>query len=250
MKAVIEGHVDAQFTVRRAQLRQIEDFGDNRNKGWCVYCGGPDETRDHVPSRVLLDEPYPPELPVLPACAACNRAFSCDEAYLACVIECALTGSVESAKARRKVCDMLTRSAALATRLAAARYERDGEIGFNPEPERVRAIILKLARGHAAFENNEPRVDDPESVRFAPITAMNESEREQWLGSLAGGRQSSDDEAADRRRHGPGWVDHGATRDVPLPCGLVRRIPRPVSDPGVLGRGGGLGVTGHAGNSL
>jgi len=170
-------------------LKQIEDLGDDRNKGWCVYCGGPGETRDHVPSRVLLDEPYPLELPVVPACAACNRAFSRDEAYLACLIECALAGSVESAKTRHKVGVMLTKSPALATRLAAARYERNGELGFNPEPDRVRAIILKLARGHAAFENNEPRVDDPESVRFAPFTAMNESEREQFEigGSSTGG---------------------------------------------------------------
>lgn len=156
------------------------DFGDDRNKGWCVYCGGPGETRDHVPSRVLLDEPYPPELPVVSACAACNRAFSRDEAYLACLIECALTGSVESAKTRQKVGEMLTKSPALASRLAAARYERDGELGFNSEPDRVRAIILKLARGHAAFENNEPRIDDPESVLWVPFTAMNESEQEHF----------------------------------------------------------------------
>lgn len=167
-------------------MKQIQDFGDDRNKGWCVYCGGAGETRDHVPSRVLLDEPYPDELPVLPACAACNGAFSRDEAYLACVIECALTGSVESAKGRRKVCEMLAKSPALTTRLAAARYERDGEIGFNPEPDRVRAIILKLARGHAAFENNEPRTDEPESILFAPFTAMGESERMQFESGVCG----------------------------------------------------------------
>lgn len=161
-------------------MRQIVDFGDGRNKGWCVYCGGPGETRDHVPSRVLLDEPYPPELPVVSACAACNRAFSRDEAYFACLIECALTGSVEAAKTRHKVGEMLTKSPALGTLLAAAHYERDGELGFDPEPDRVRAIILKLARGHAAFESNEPRIDDPESVRWVPFTAMNQSEQEQF----------------------------------------------------------------------
>lgn len=167
-------------------MKQIQDFGDDRNKGWCVYCGDDGETRDHVPSRVLLDEPYPDELPVLPACAACNGAFSRDEAYLACVIECALTGSVESAKGRRKVGEMLAKSPALATRLAAGRYERDGEKGFNTEPERVRAIVLKLARGHAAFENNEPRTDEPESILFAPFTAMGESVREQFESGASG----------------------------------------------------------------
>jgi hypothetical protein len=167
-------------------VKQIWGFGDDRNKGWCVYCGGPGETRDHVPSRVLLDEPYPPELPVLPACVACNAAFSRDEAYLACLVECALTGSVESAKGRRKVGKILAKSPALATRLAAARCEREGQIGFNPESERVRSIILKLGRGHAAFENNEPRIDEPESILFAPFTAMSETERKRFENGLDG----------------------------------------------------------------
>jgi hypothetical protein len=153
-------------------VKQIWDFGDDRNKGWCVYCGGAGETRDHVPSRVLLDEPYPADLPVVAACAACNASFSQDEAYLACLIECAVTGSVGSATQRVKIEGILARSPALAARLAAARYEREGEHGFTPEAERVRKIIVKLARGHAAFENNEPRLDQPESIWFAPFTAM------------------------------------------------------------------------------
>ncbi len=167
-------------------MKQIFDFGDDRNKGWCVYCGGPGETRDHVPSRVLLDEPYPAELPVLPACAACNGSFSADEAYLACLIECTLTGSVDSATARRKVGRILDTSPVLAARLDTARYERNGETGFNPELERIRPIILKLARGHAAFENNEPRIGSPESMRFIPFTAMNEEERERFEAGVDG----------------------------------------------------------------
>jgi hypothetical protein len=33
-------------------------FSDERFNGYCVYCGGEDETGDHVPSKVLLDGPY------------------------------------------------------------------------------------------------------------------------------------------------------------------------------------------------
>ncbi|HJT79163.1 MAG TPA: hypothetical protein VJ739_18345 [Gemmataceae bacterium] len=29
-------------------MRQLPDFGDERNKGWCVFCGGPEETRDPI----------------------------------------------------------------------------------------------------------------------------------------------------------------------------------------------------------
>jgi len=33
-------------------------FMDERLTGMCVYCGAHPETRDHVPSKVLLDKPY------------------------------------------------------------------------------------------------------------------------------------------------------------------------------------------------
>lgn len=169
-------------------MKQIEDFGDERNKGWCVFCGGPDETRDHVPSRVLLDEPYPENLPVVPACGACNRAFSPDEAYTACLVECALTGSVELARSRKKIGRLLSEAPALAARFSNARYERDGEIGFSAETDRVRAVLVKLARGHVAYEQNEPQLEEPIRVSIAPFTAMSD---DQWksfeTGSGGGG---------------------------------------------------------------
>ena len=51
-------------------------FVDERMTGMCVYCGGQPDTRDHVPSRVLLDDPLPDNLPVVDACRACNESFS------------------------------------------------------------------------------------------------------------------------------------------------------------------------------
>lgn len=55
-------------------------FVDKRLTGICVYCGGEPSTRDHVPSKVFLDEPYPENnLPVVPACETCNNSFSLDE---------------------------------------------------------------------------------------------------------------------------------------------------------------------------
>jgi len=49
-------------------MQQFRCDGDDRNKGFCVHCGGPSETIDHVPSKVLLDEPYPENLMAAPAC--------------------------------------------------------------------------------------------------------------------------------------------------------------------------------------
>ena len=69
-------------------------FVDERLTGKCIYCGRNPETRDHVPSRVLLDKPFPDNLPVVDACRTCNEDFSQDEEYLACLIECAICGTV------------------------------------------------------------------------------------------------------------------------------------------------------------
>ena len=48
---------------------------------FCIYCGKPSNTREHCPSKVFLEKPYPDDLPVLPACFECNNSFSSDELY-------------------------------------------------------------------------------------------------------------------------------------------------------------------------
>ncbi len=58
-------------------------FIDERLKGNCAYCGAVADSRDHIPSRVLLDEPYPENIPVAESCTKCNGGFSSDEEYLA-----------------------------------------------------------------------------------------------------------------------------------------------------------------------
>lgn len=68
-------------------------FVDERLTGFCVYCGAAPESGDHCPSKVLLDEPFPPNLPVLDACADCNNHLSLDEQYIACLIETVICGS-------------------------------------------------------------------------------------------------------------------------------------------------------------
>lgn len=52
----------------------------------CVYCAAPAITRDHVPPKALLEEPWPPNLRTVPACEACNGSWSLDEQYLALVL--------------------------------------------------------------------------------------------------------------------------------------------------------------------
>jgi hypothetical protein len=146
---------------------------------FCVYCGGDTKTRDHVPSRVFLDEPYPLNLPVVPACQRCNEKFSLDEEYLACMIECVLAGAPRVEDIRRdKIRQILAKKPALVSRLAQARSQTGDGVVFAVEVARVRNIVMKLARGHAAYELHEPRYDEePLSVSFVPIGVMSRDAR-------------------------------------------------------------------------
>lgn len=48
----------------------------------CTYCGNDkDLTVDHVPPKLLLARPYPPNLFTVPACRACNQSFQKDDEY-------------------------------------------------------------------------------------------------------------------------------------------------------------------------
>lgn len=163
-------------------MEQIRSYADPRQVASCIYCGGPAETRDHVPSRVLLAEPYPENLPVVPACHRCNSSFSKDEEYLACLLECVASGSANSQKlSRGKAARILDAKPALAARLEAARREAGGRTAFQVEADRVTRTVLKLARGHAAFELNAPQFGQPDSVAFVPLLMMSQAEIERFL---------------------------------------------------------------------
>lgn len=179
----------------------------------CVYCGcllvdtidldrlraeGPagrlDEavsrqrTRDHVPSRAFLDRPFPPNLPVVECCHRCNNGFSPDEQYLACLLECVVCGGIETELfERERVVRMLRDSATLRERLANARRSFDGGTAWEMESERVRHVVVKLARGHAAFEHQR-HYPEPDSITITPLVSMSEDERIQFESGGSGTR--------------------------------------------------------------
>ena len=160
-------------------MQQLRCYGDDRNKGFCVHCGGPDETVDHVPSKVLLDEPYPENLMATSACRKCNNGLSLDEEYLACLLECVIAGDTAPENLHRaKIARILQENSSLSVRLQRART--DGAEGpvWAAESDRVSRVVLKLARCHAAFELNEPQLDEPSHLGIKPLPLMTEDERE------------------------------------------------------------------------
>jgi hypothetical protein len=161
-------------------MDQLKNLADSRLLGGCTYCGGSEETRDHVPSRVFLDPPFPENLPVVPACFPCNNGFSRDEEYLACLIECVIAGSTDPGMIQRpRVSTILERSSSLRSRIESAKIVVDERPAFIPEADRVQNVLRKLALGHAAFELSSAG-REPTSLHWWPVSSMTHEQRENF----------------------------------------------------------------------
>lgn len=162
-------------------MNQLKDYADDRLINGCVYCGGKADTRDHVPSRILLEPPYPENLPVVGCCGQCNQGFSKDEEYVACLIEAVLAGSADPSGIKRtSIARTLQKSPALQARIEAAKRKVDGRTEFVPETDRVMNVMLKLARGHAAFELSQPCRQAPDHFWCGPLASMSDQIRESF----------------------------------------------------------------------
>ena len=159
-------------------MEQIRNYGDERQTSFCCYCGRDTGTRDHVPSKVFLDKPYPENLPVVGTCQSCNQGYSLDEEYVACLIECARLGVTDpNSLEREKVRKILRRKPALQSRIEQSKFEDGEEVSFNIEYGRFKQVLSKLVRGHALFELNEPRLDEPDSLQFGVLGTLSEDDR-------------------------------------------------------------------------
>ena len=169
-----------------AGMAKVTNFGDVRQTGFCVHCGGPTKTKDHAPSKVFLDHPYPLTRPRLPSCGDCNNGFSDDEEYVAAFIECVVQGTTDpDCLKRENVARALRRNSALRGRIERSRREAETLGGgrllmWTPEEEQVLRVALKLARCHAAYELNEPQLDNPDHLLVVPLVSLTEAQREHF----------------------------------------------------------------------
>lgn len=159
-------------------MGQIPDYSDSRLTSSCLYCGGRIETREHTPSKVLLDKPYPADLAVVGACQPCNEGFSQDEEYVACLIECALSGTTNpSLVTRPNIAAKLHQQPKLRDRIERSRSDVGGLISFTPEHERVENVAKKLAQSHILYELSEVMRDEPSRLVCKPLGSLGAAEK-------------------------------------------------------------------------
>jgi hypothetical protein len=160
-------------------MDQIQNFADTRLVLGCIYCGADDGTREHVPSKVFLDKPYPENLPVVGACRTCNNGYSMDEEYVACLVEVVVAGTLDPNGIRRpSISKILERSPALRRRVEATMFTSPAGILFQPELGRVKRILIKLAAGHAAYDLAQVCRHEPSSIWWHPIHLLSQEQRD------------------------------------------------------------------------
>lgn len=106
------------------------------------------------------------------------------EEYLACFLSCVLDGTTSPEKiSRPKTARILREKPALAARIyGSLETLSSGELTWIPEEERVQTVLLKLARGHIAYELSLPRLEEPVSLNFVPLPLMSPELVAKFLG--------------------------------------------------------------------
>ncbi len=117
---------------------------------WCYYCGKPANSKDHTPSKNLLEKPYPENLLTIPACKECNQSFSLDEEYfLNLLVEISDNPNLLARKEYGgSVYKARKRSKKLKERIEKLLIQaEDGRVYFMIEGNRIKKVIEKNALG-------------------------------------------------------------------------------------------------------
>ncbi|HEY3382532.1 MAG TPA: hypothetical protein VGK32_12230 [Vicinamibacterales bacterium] len=121
-------------------------------------------TRDHIPPKVLLAEPFPPNLLTVPACLDCNRGFQRDDDYTRIVLALDLRAQTNRSAAEKlpAIFRSLTRPEAMRftdslrssvspSSVVDANGRPLGSV-FKPDVSRIEATGKHIARGlHFSF---------------------------------------------------------------------------------------------------
>ncbi|MGD6940973.1 hypothetical protein ACQCT6_02900 [Cytobacillus gottheilii] len=143
-------------------MKSINYLGDNRLKHRivyskqeytrCIYCGEAANTREHIPSKVFLEKPYPSNLYIVPACIDCNNSFSADELFLSIFISWKKhkytmnkhNVDIDLSEKLKKHNETLKKIIRLLI------LDKNEEV-----KQKVEKILYKLAIGHAVYELSE-----------------------------------------------------------------------------------------------
>ena len=157
-------------------------------KDICPYCGcvldSTNKTVDHIPSKALIDKPYPANMAAIPCCTSCNRRFSLDEEYSSVLLECVKQQSFDSNVFSRESIKrtVLHTPSLLETVRRRVRFESEDRFSIAPDDDRFKAVLLKLVKAHLRFEDSMFLIrDDSIRLSFDSIDNMPEPDVTRFL---------------------------------------------------------------------
>jgi len=160
----------------------LRDYADERHKGWCIHCktvlGNVESNLDHVPSRTILDRPFPNDLPTVRICKSCNTSFSNDEEYFTAFLGSVLAGSAAPdqqvvARSEKILGSNHRLQDEIDSQLQIVKdAEGNDQITFVPDMAKIQNVVVKNARGHVLFEHGQPAEGEPARVAIQPIPTL------------------------------------------------------------------------------
>lgn len=168
-------------------MQFISDYSDERLKDYCIYCNAllteQEASREHIPSKVFLDKPYPENLFVAWVCKACNNSFSSDEEYAAAILGVMMSGSPDP---ENQIWDGTKRILSYQTKLReqirkGCKLDAEGrffDIKFNEN--RIENVLAKNAKALALYMISEPLYDEPSHISWQFLTELSEEEKQQF----------------------------------------------------------------------
>ena len=168
-------------------MKNIDIFYKKHLNNLCIYCEKEKaETRDHVPSKIILNTPYPNELFVVPSCKKCNSELANDEAYFRCLIECVKSGSTDLKKIKStKVIRILEKQRKLKKRIEKSKYIEKGDTFFKVEHDRIKNVVDKHAFAHASHVSDKIILEKPAESSIKPLCQLSKKETERFFSSVS-----------------------------------------------------------------
>lgn len=148
-----------------------------RFDSFCIYCSKNADTREHIPSQVFLDEPYPDDMAVVPACFCCNNGYSSDEEYLACyldVLRCDVNNG--NMGLRVKTINAFKHSSVFEMSIRKTISKENGIIKTQCPNDKIERVIAKLTIGHLAnfYDKQADEFSMEISFSFSPLLSNDE----------------------------------------------------------------------------
>ena len=149
---------------------------ERKSENRCIYCGAIANTREHVPSKAFLQEPFPDNLPTIPACFECNNGFSFDEDYFACYLDVLKSKIFRGYSMRTKIAKRLQKNPSMSQKIEAQIKLENGIVNFCYDEKRFENILVKLAQGHAGYEFDYVNFDCEKHIWYDFSFRMNKEQ--------------------------------------------------------------------------